>query len=754
MLTATSKAKRKKYAKRLKVVNAFKNSGNRPQDMILEVVPVLPPDLRPLVPLEGGRFATSDLNDLYRRVINRNNRLKRLLDLKAPDIIIKNEKRMLQEAVDALFDNGRRGRTITGPNRRPLKSLSDMLKGKQGRFRQNLLGKRVDYSGRSRHRGGTGAQAAPVRAAQDHGPGAVQAVHLQQAGGAGVWPPPSRAPRRWWSAQEEVVWDILEEVTKEHPVMLNRAPTLHRLGIQAFEPMLIEGKAIQLHPLVCTAYNADFDGDQMAVHVPLTVEAQIEARVLMMSTNNILSPANGKPIIVPSQDIVLGGYYLTLARAGAEGRGHASSRSPREVRVAYDQGEVGLHAKIQVRIGGELVETTPGRLVLYEIVPKEIPFTEVNQVMKKSVLGRLIDLGFRQAGGKATVIFADQLKDLGYRTATMAGVSISINDMVIPEGKKAVVDKAFGEVAGIQKQYEDGVITDGERYNKVVDIWANAGDAVAQQMMKGLEFREDGAELNSIFIMADSGARGSSQQMRQLAGMRGLMAKPSGEIIETPITANFREGLTVLQYFISTHGARKGLADTALKTANSGYLTRRLVDVAQDVVITEDDCGTLDGIEVSALVEGGEVVERLRDRILGRTALIEVRDPYTDEMLVEANQEIDEELAEKVEDAGLERVLIRSVLTCQAKDGSVRRVLRARPRAGPQGEHRRGGGHHRGPVHRRAGHPAHHAHVPHRRHRLQAGGAVHAGRAPPAAPSGTSTSNRGQTTAARSASWR
>ncbi len=667
MLSATSKAKRKKYAKRLKVVNAFKNSGNRPQDMILEVVPVLPPDLRPLVPLEGGRFATSDLNDLYRRVINRNNRLKRLLDLKAPDIIIKNEKRMLQEAVDALFDNGRRGRTITGPNRRPLKSLSDMLKGKQGRFRQNLLGKRVDYSGRSV------IVVGPELKLHQCGLPKIMALELfkpfifnklEEQGLATT----IKSAKKMVEREEEVVWDILEEVTKEHPVMLNRAPTLHRLGIQAFEPILIEGKAIQLHPLVCTAYNADFDGDQMAVHVPLTVEAQIEARVLMMSTNNILSPANGKPIIVPSQDIVLGGYYLTLARAGQKGEGMRFS-SPREVRIAYDQGEVGLHAKIHVRVGGELVETTPGRLVLYEIVPKEIPFAEVNRVMKKSVLGRLIDLAFRQAGGKATVIFADQLKDLCYRTATMAGVSISINDMVVPEGKKAVVDKAFGEVAGIQKQYEDGVITDGERYNKVVDIWANAADAVAQQMMKGLEFREDGSELNSIYIMADSGARGSTQQMRQLAGMRGLMAKPSGEIIETPITANFREGLTVLQYFISTHGARKGLADTALKTANSGYLTRRLVDVAQDVVITSRDCGTLDGIEVSALVEGGEVVERLRDRILGRTALIEVRDPYSDEIIVESNQEIDEELAEKVEDAGLERVLIRSVLTCQAKNG-------------------------------------------------------------------------------------
>jgi DNA-directed RNA polymerase subunit beta' len=667
MLEATSKAKRKKYAKRLKVVNAFKNSGNRPQDMVLQVVPVLPPDLRPLVPLEGGRFATSDLNDLYRRVINRNNRLKRLLDLKAPDIIIKNEKRMLQEAVDALFDNGRRGRTITGPNRRPLKSLSDMLKGKQGRFRQNLLGKRVDYSGRSV------IVVGPELKLHQCGLPKIMALELfkpfifnklEEKGLATT----IKSAKKMVERQEEVVWDILEEVTKEHPVMLNRAPTLHRLGIQAFEPILIEGKAIQLHPLVCTAYNADFDGDQMAVHVPLTVEAQIEARVLMMSTNNILSPANGKAVIVPSQDIVLGGYYLTLARNGRRGEGMVFA-SPREARIAFDQGVVELHAKVKVRMDGRLVETTPGRLILYEIVPAEIPFDEINKVMKKSALGRLIDLSFRNAGGKTTVILADRLKDLCYRTATMAGVSIAINDMVIPPEKKDIVDKSFREVSGIQKQYEDGVITDGERYNKVVDIWANAADAVAQQMMKGLEFREEVEELNSIYIMADSGARGSSQQMRQLAGMRGLMAKPSGEIIETPITANFREGLTVLQYFISTHGARKGLADTALKTANSGYLTRRLVDVAQDMVITQQDCGTLDGIYVSALVEGGEVVERLRDRILGRTTLVDVRDPYSDEVIVPADTEIDEVLADRVEDAGVEKVLIRSGLTCQAKNG-------------------------------------------------------------------------------------
>ncbi|MDF1555282.1 MAG: DNA-directed RNA polymerase subunit beta', partial [Deferrisomatales bacterium] len=667
MVTATSKAKRKKYAKRLKVINAFKKSGNLPQDMILEVVPVLPPDLRPLVPLEGGRFATSDLNDLYRRVINRNNRLKRLLDLKAPDIIIKNEKRMLQEAVDALFDNGRRGRTITGPNRRPLKSLSDMLKGKQGRFRQNLLGKRVDYSGRSV------IVVGPELKLHQCGLPKIMALELfkpfifnklEERGLATT----IKSAKKMVERQEEVVWDILEEVTKEHPVMLNRAPTLHRLGIQAFEPLLIEGKAIQLHPLVCTAYNADFDGDQMAVHVPLTVEAQIEARVLMMSTNNVLSPANGKPVIVPSQDIVLGGYYLTLSKDGAPGEGMVFS-DVREVQVAYDQGVVGLHAKVKVRMDGALVETTPGRVLLYDIVPPEIPFDEVNRVMKKSALGRVIDLAFRHAGGKSAVIFADRLKALGYQTSTMAGVSIAIKDMVIPKAKKKTVDDAFKAVSEIQRQYEEGVITDGERYNKVIDIWANTGDAVASEMMKGLQEGDGSGQMNSIFIMADSGARGSGQQMRQLAGMRGLMAKPSGEIIETPITANFREGLTVLQYFISTHGARKGLADTALKTANSGYLTRRLVDVAQDVVITENDCGTLDGIEMSALVEGGEVVARLSDRILGRTALMDIREPYTQEVIVAADQEIDEELSLKVENAGVEKAQIRSVLTCQAKVG-------------------------------------------------------------------------------------
>ncbi len=667
MVTATSKARRKTYAKRLKIVNAFKNSGNNPEDMILEVVPVLPPDLRPLVPLEGGRFATSDLNDLYRRVINRNNRLKRLLDLNAPDIIIKNEKRMLQEAVDALFDNGRRGRTITGPNRRPLKSLSDMLKGKQGRFRQNLLGKRVDYSGRSV------IVVGPELKLHQCGIPKIMALELfkpfvfnklEELGHAAT----IKSAKKMVEREEEEVWNILADVTREHPVLLNRAPTLHRLGIQAFEPVLVEGKAIQLHPLVCTAYNADFDGDQMAVHIPLTVEAQIESRVLMMSTNNILSPANGRPIIVPSQDIVLGIYYLTLARGNRKGEGMVFS-SPRECSVAYDQGIVELQAKVKVRVDGELYDTTPGRILLWEIVPDEIGFIHVNHAIKKGDLTKLMGMVFRQCGDKATVLFADQTKALGYKFSTKAGLSISVNDMVIPERKQELLDESFEAVATIQNQYQDGVITDGERYNKVVDIWATAADTIAGEMMKGLEVAEESDRLNSIYIMADSGARGSTQQMRQLAGMRGLMAKPSGEIIETPITANFREGLTVLQYFISTHGARKGLADTALKTANSGYLTRRLVDVAQDVVITEQDCGTLDGIYVSALVEGGEVVERLSDRILGRTALMDVCDPYTGDVLAPANAEIDEVLSEKVENSGVEKVLIRSVLSCQARTG-------------------------------------------------------------------------------------
>ncbi len=676
MREVASEAKRKKIAKRLKVLNAFRASGNRPEWMVLQVIPVIPPDLRPLVPLDGGRFATSDLNDLYRRVINRNNRLKRLLELNAPDIIIRNEKRMLQEAVDALFDNGRRGRPITGPSRRPLKSLSDMLKGKSGRFRQNLLGKRVDYSGRSvivigpelrLHQCGLPKKMAlelfkPFIYNKLEERGLVTTI---------------KSAKKMVEKEKSEVWDILDEVIREHPVLLNRAPTLHRLGIQAFEPILIEGKAIQLHPLVCAAYNADFDGDQMAVHVPLSVEAQVEARVLMMSTNNILSPAHGKPIIVPTQDIVLGLYYMTRERPGAKGSGRVMANFE-EVRIAYDQNEVHLQAAIKVRYRGKLVDTTVGRVLLYEIVPPQIPFELVNRVMKKKELGDLIDLAFRRAGNKATVIFADRLKDLGYAYATKAGISICVKDMVVPANKEELLAQASQQVREIEDQYNEGLITEGERYNKVVDIWADVTDRIADEMLRQLgtaTFTDEngkvhkGASFNPIFIMADSGARGSAQQIRQLAGMRGLMAKPSGEIIETPITANFREGLTVLQYFISTHGARKGLADTALKTANSGYLTRRLVDVAQDSVISEEDCGTIDGIEMGPLVEGGEIIQGLGDRVLGRVALEDIVDPFSGEVLVRANEEIDEDRVKAIEEAGIERVKIRSVLTCQARQG-------------------------------------------------------------------------------------
>ncbi len=673
---ANSEVKRKKLAKRLKVLNAFRSSRNRPEWMILEVIPIIPPDLRPLVPLDGGRFATSDLNDLYRRVINRNNRLKRLMELNAPDIIIRNEKRMLQEAADALFDNGRRGKAITGLNRRPLKSLSDMLKGKTGRFRQNLLGKRVDYSGRSV------IVVGPELRLHQCGLPKKMALELfkpfiyhklEEQGHVTTIKSAKKAVEK----ERPEVWDILDDVIKEHPVLLNRAPTLHRLGIQAFEPVLIEGKAVQLHPLVCAAYNADFDGDQMAVHVPLSVEAQVEARALMMSTNNILSPANGKPIIVPSQDIVLGLYYLTRDRPNVKGSGKAMA-SPEEVRIAYDQGEVALQARIKVRVDGETHDSTVGRVLLYEIVPPQIPFREVNHTMKKKELGNLIDLSYRVAGNKATVIFADKLKDTGYGYATRAGVSIALKDMVIPASKPRLLKQAYGNVQEIDEQYNNGLITDGERYNKVVDIWAEVTDRISDEMLRDLGTEtvadEQGRSVrvpnfNPIFMMADSGARGSAQQIRQLAGMRGLMAKPSGEIIETPITANFREGLTVLQYFISTHGARKGLADTALKTANSGYLTRRLVDVAQDAIITQDDCGALDGIEMAPLMEGGEVIEPLGDRVLGRVALEDIRDPFSGEVIVEANREIDELLVQRIEDAGLERIWIRSVLTCQSKKG-------------------------------------------------------------------------------------
>src|SRR5438874_443339 len=682
MKEATSEARRKKISKRLKVISAFKNSGNRPEWLILEVVPVIPPDLRPLVPLDGGRFATSDLNDLYRRVINRNNRLKRLMELNAPDIIIRNEKRMLQEAVDALFDNGRRGRAITGPNKRPLKSLSDMLKGKSGRFRQNLLGKRVDYSGRSV------IVVGPELRLHQCGLPKKMALELfkpfiynklEERGFVTT----IKSAKKMVEKERPEVWDILDEVIREHPVLLNRAPTLHRLGIQAFEPILIEGKAIQLHPLVCAAYNADFDGDQMAVHVPLSVEAQVEARALMMSTNNILSPAHGKPIIVPTQDIVLGLYFMTREKLGAKGEGKLFA-SFDEVRIAYDQREVELQARMKVRVpamaggNGGLVDSTGGRVLLHEIVPHEIPFAEVNKVMKKKELGWLIDLAYRRAGNKATVIFADRLKDLGYEQATYAGISIGIKDMVIPAGKHKLLDEAHTAVREIEDQYNKGLITDGERYNKVVDIWAEVTDQIADEMLRELGTQEvpdqDGKvrripSFNPIFMMADSGARGSAQQIRQLAGMRGLMAKPSGEIIETPITANFREGLTVLQYFISTHGARKGLADTALKTANSGYLTRRLVDVAQDSIIQEEDCGTLAGNEISPLVEGGEVIEGIGDRVLGRVALEDIRDPFSNRVIVQANEEINEDKVAEIEDAGLERVKIRSVLTCQSRHG-------------------------------------------------------------------------------------
>jgi len=676
ILSTKSDAKRKKLSKRVRIVDAFRSSKNRPEWMILSVVPVLPPDLRPLVPLDGGRFATSDLNDLYRRVINRNNRLKRLQELNAPDIIIRNEKRMLQEAVDVLFDNGRRGKTITGANKRPLKSLSDMLKGKQGRFRQNLLGKRVDYSGRSvivvgpdlrLHQCGLPKQ----MALELFKPFIYN--KLEEKGLASTL----KKAKKLVEKETPEVWDCLDEVVKEHCVLLNRAPTLHRLGMQAFEPVLIEGKAIQLHPLVCTAFNADFDGDQMAVHVPLSVEAQIEARTLMLSTNNILSPANGDAIIVPTQDIVLGIYYMTKERPFCKGEDKVFA-NVEEVRMAYDAGELDLHASIMVRIDGQIVRTTTGRVILYEIFPKELPFEMVNRQITKKALGEIIGQCYRSLGTKATVILADRLKDIGYKYATISGISIARKDMVIPKRKQKIIGEAEGEVKKIEKQYSDGLITEGEKYNKVVDIWTKATELVSSEMME--EMAQEGAmdqqtdakkagSLNPIYMMSDSGARGSKDQMRQLAGMRGLMAKPSGEIIETPITANFREGLNVLQYFISTHGARKGLADTALKTANSGYLTRRLIDVAQDACVTEADCGTTDGIWVEPLTEGGEVIQAVSDRILGRTAAEDIHDPITGELLLKQNEEIDEEAAQRIERSWIEKLKIRSVLTCRTKRG-------------------------------------------------------------------------------------
>jgi len=778
-----SVAKRQKLSKRLRIIDSFRRSGVDPTWMIMDVIPVLPPDLRPLVPLEGGRFATSDLNDLYRRVINRNNRLKRLIELKAPDIIVRNEKRMLQESMDVLFDNGRHGRAIMGSNKRPLKSLSDTLKGKQGRFRQNLLGKRVDYSGRTVITIGPNLRlhqcGLPKKMALEMFKPFVY-YRLEQKGLVST----VKSAKKMVEREVPEVWDTLDEVVREYPVLLNRAPTLHRLGIQAFEPILIEGKAIQLHPLVCTAFNADFDGDQMAVHIPLSVEAQIEARVLMLSSNNILSPANGSPIIVPSQDIVLGIYYMTRGVTGSKGEGKIFS-NPEEVRSAYDAKAVDLHAKIMVRIDGERFNTTVGRILLWEIIPKdnimsmrhikifdkdeattvydkiksgedfvemvdqyskgldrenqgliglfrkdefkrvfsvsdvdtesvfalekdeishvifaddayhifqivnkrpEIPFVMINNVKDKKTLSELVDYAYRNLGPKATVILSDRLKNIGYEYSTEGGLSISIDAMIIPAAKWDILNKAEKQAEKIGRQYTEGLITQGEKYNKVVDIWAKATDDVADEMMKAMRIApvtdsegnpvldEEGRPVveesfNPIYMMADSGARGSKDQMRQLAGMRGLMAKPSGEIIETPISANFREGLSVLQYFISTHGARKGLADTALKTANSGYLTRRLADVAQDCIVLEEDCGTMIGVEVEPLMEGGEVIQRLEERILGRVAIEDIHDPFTDEVIVKAGEELDEDAVKAIEHAGLAKVKIRSVLTCRSKSG-------------------------------------------------------------------------------------
>jgi DNA-directed RNA polymerase subunit beta' len=679
-----SETKIKRLSKRLKLLESFLESNNKPEWMVMTVLPVLPPDLRPLVPLDGGRFATSDLNDLYRRVINRNNRLRRLLELNAPDIIVRNEKRMLQESVDALLDNGRRGRAITGTNKRPLKSLADMIKGKQGRFRQNLLGKRVDYSGRSV------IVVGPTLKLHQCGLPKKLALELfkpfifsklQLRGEATT----IKAAKRLVEREGPEVWDILEQVIREHPVMLNRAPTLHRLGIQAFEPVLIEGKAIQLHPLVCTAFNADFDGDQMAVHVPLSIEAQLEARALMMSSNNILSPANGEPIIVPSQDVVLGIYYMTRERANARGEGMLFS-DVEEVHRAYESGVVELHSKIRVRIrekvGGiptsKLTNTTVGRSLLSEILPAGMPFEQINRAMNKRAISATINLCYRQLGLKETVVFADQLMYTGFYYATRAGVSFGINDMVVPKEKQAILDSAENEVKDIQDQYAAGLVTDGERYNKVVDIWSRTNDQVAKAMMEklGVEPVTEGPgkggqqeSFNSIYMMADSGARGSAAQIRQLAGMRGLMAKPDGSIIETPITANFREGLDVLQYFISTHGARKGLADTALKTANSGYLTRRLVDVAQDLVVTELDCGTTIGLLMTPLVEGGDIVEPLRERVLGRAAAADVLAPGSEKVVLKAGTLLDESAVKMLEQYSIDQVLVRSPITCETKYG-------------------------------------------------------------------------------------
>ena len=672
-----SEAKRKKLVKRIKLLEAFIESGTRPEWMIMDIVPVLPPELRPLVPLDGGRFATSDLNDLYRRVINRNNRLKRLIELRAPDIIVRNEKRMLQESVDALFDNGRRGRVITGANKRPLKSLSDMLKGKQGRFRQNLLGKRVDYSGRSVITVGPELKlhqcGIPKKMALELFKPFI--YHKLEIYGLATT---VKAAKKMVEKERPEVWDILEEVIREHPVMLNRAPTLHRLGIQAFEPTLIEGKAIQLHPLVCTAFNADFDGDQMAVHVPLSIESQLEARCLMMSTNNILSPANGKPIIVPSQDIVLGLYYLSLVLDNQQGEGMVF-RGTGEIQHAMAMGVLSLHAKIKCRYETvdeegnkvtEIVESTPGRMLLADLLPRhpEVPFSMVNQVLTKKELTNAIDLVYRHCGQKETVIFCDRMMKLGFKHACMAGISFGKDDMVIPEAKEALVGEASERVKEFEQQYMDGLITKGEKYNKVVDIWSKCTDDVADAMMKGISNISEG-NLNSVYMMAHSGARGSAAQIRQLAGMRGLMAKPSGEIIENPIISNFKEGLTVLEYFNSTHGARKGLADTALKTANSGYLTRRLVDVAQDAVIIEHDCGTELGISMTAVMNGADVVVSLAERVLGRVPVEDVKSPLTGDVVVKGGEVIDEVKAEAIETAGIDEIKVRSALTCETVGG-------------------------------------------------------------------------------------
>ncbi len=689
MKTETSQQKKLKYSKRLKVVDSFRKSGNKPEWMILDVIPVIPPELRPLVPLDGGRFATSDLNDLYRRVINRNNRLSKLIELKAPEVIVRNEKRMLQEAVDALFDNGRRGRVLRGVNNRPLKSLSDTLKGKQGRFRQNLLGKRVDYSGRSvivvgpdlkLHQCGL-----PKKMALELFKPFIY-NRLEAEGHAAT----IKQAKEKVEQQDDVVWDILEKVIKDHPVLLNRAPTLHRLGIQAFEPVLVEGKAIKIHPLVCTAFNADFDGDQMAVHIPLSPEAQIEAQVLMLSSNNILSPASGQPIAVPSQDIVLGCYYLTRAVDGAKGEGRAFANTE-EVMLALDAKEVTTQTKIRLRYHGRLIDldnerdnqdvikatphdvnrtinTTVGRVILNDALPLEMPY--VNGMLKKKGLQSLVNYCFLRLGHRTTVQMLDKVKELGFLQATRAGLSIGIDDMVTPPSKPALVADAENEVVKVEQQYKDGVITNGERYNKVVAIWSEVTEKVADEMFKEMSRREkESRELNPILVMADSGARGNQQQIRQLAGMRGLMAKPSGEIIETPIRANFREGLNVLQYFISTHGARKGLADTALKTADSGYLTRRLVDVAQDVIVSEADCGTVKGIWAEPITEGSDIIEGLRERIIGRVALEDVKDPITGQVLSKASHEITEDLATEIQNAGIQRVRIRSVLTCESRRG-------------------------------------------------------------------------------------